>query len=397
MAEKPAILGGERIFKNEVQIVNPSFRDVCDPKLMGNIERILKSNIVTRGPFQAALEKDIAEYLGVKHVVAMCNCTLSLTLAIQAAGLQGKEIAVPSFTISATVNAAYWNNCKINFIDIDPETYNMSLEDLEKKISKKTAAIMPVHVFGNPNSIKELQKIADGNGSMLVFDAAQAFGSVYNGKKIGGFGKWESLSGSPTKHFSTAEGGFVATNDDKIAGTVRLTRNYGVEPNYNTLVVGLCARMPEVNAAIGEAMLPLADSFIKNRNSYAEKFRKRLGRLPGLRFQRITKGCLSSYNYFGMVVDQKQFGLTNRQLEKALLAEGIHTKIYYHPPVHKHTAYKQFNRLKLPETESVSGNIICLPFYNNMGDELIDGICLAIEMAHENAPEIKKELGHAGR
>src|SRR3989338_9113102 len=231
---------------------------------MGTIRKILESNTVTRGPYQAALEEEIAKYLGVKHIVAVSNCTLALALAIQASSLRGKEIAVPSFTISATVNAALWNNCKPLFVDIDSETFNMSAEDLEKKISKKTSAIMRVHVF----------------------DAAQAFGWAFGGKKIGGMGLWEALSGSPTKHFSTAEGGFVATNDRKIADTVRLTRNYGVEANYNTVVVGLCARMPEINAAIGLAMLPNIEAYIKNRNNYAEKIKKRLGKLPGLSFQK---------------------------------------------------------------------------------------------------------------
>ncbi|HLD58113.1 MAG TPA: DegT/DnrJ/EryC1/StrS family aminotransferase [archaeon] len=392
MSEVPAILGGKRIFSQEIQIVKPSFSDICDENLMGTIRKILESNTVTRGPYQAALEEEIAKYLGVKHIVAVSNCTLALALAIQASSLRGKEIAVPSFTISATVNAALWNNCKPLFVDIDSETFNMSAEDLEKKISKKTSAIMPVHVFGNPNNEKELRKIADENNSVLVFDAAQAFGSAFGGKKIGGMGLWEALSGSPTKHFSTAEGGFVATNDRKIADTVRLTRNYGVEPNYNTVVAGLCARMPEINAAIGLAMLPNIEAYIKNRNNYAEKIKKRLGKLPGLSFQKITESGHSSYNYFGMVIDSKEFGLGNRQLQDALLAEGIHTKIYYHPPVHLHTAYKKYNSLKLPVTEDICERIICLPFYNNMSAELIDGICIAVENIQKRGDSVKKAL-----
>lgn len=390
--DKPVILGGKKIFDENIYIVRPSFKDIADKKLMAEIKAILDSNMVTRGSRQNALEEQVAEYLGVKNVVAMSNCTLALTLGIQAAGLRGKEIALPSFTISATVNAAYWNNCKIKFIDIDQETLNMSVEDLKSKVSKDTAAIMPVHVFGNPNNIDELQKVADENQATLLFDAAQAFGSKYKGKRIGSFGELEIISGSPTKHFSTAEGGFVVTNDDKIAETVRLTRNYGVEPNYNTLVVGLCARMPEINAAIGLSMLPHIEDYIENRNNYAEKFRTALKSVPGLSYQKINPDGHSCFNYFGVIVDEEKFGMNNKQLYSALNADGIYPKIYYHPPVHKHTAYKEFNSLSLPETEFVCDNIICLPFYNEMSDELIEGISTAVKRIHENAEEVKGAL-----
>lgn len=389
---KPVVLGGKRIFEEDVQIVKPSFKDIADENLMSEIKAILVSNMVTRGHKQTELENKLSQYLNVKHVVAMSNCTLALTLAIQSAGLRGKEIAIPSFTISATVNAAYWNNCKIKFIDIDPETFNMSVSDLRKKVSSETAAIMPVHVFGNPNKTKELEEIAVENNSLLLFDAAQGFGSTYGGKKLGGFGKLEVFSGSPSKHFSTAEGGFVATNDDKIAETVKLSRNYGVEPNYNTVIRGLCARMPEINAAIGLAMLPLIDGFIKNRTGYAKKFKNNLKDVQGLTFQKLNKDGKTNFSYFGMVVNRNEFGLSNKQLFDALIAEGIYPKIYYHPPVHKHTAYKEFNSLNLPDTEFVSENIICLPFYNNMSNELIDGICLAIKRIHENKEAVKRVL-----
>ena len=352
MDNRPAILGGAPLLREEAAIVRPSIADHTTPELMSHIQEVLLSNQVTNGINVRRLEEQMAAYLGVEHLVAVSSCTLGQTLALQAAGIGGKEVIVPSFTIAATANAAYWNNCKVTLADLDPDTFNISLEHVEELISEETGAIMPVHVFGNPCPTYELEALAGKYGVTVVYDAAQAFGSSYRGHKIGRFGGFEVFSGSPTKHFTSAEGGFVATNNEELASMIRLTRNYGVLPNYDCVLPGLNARMPEINAVIGQALLTGTDGFVERRNRYAGIYHKLLGDLPGVSFQKIAPGGHSSYNYFGMLIETDEFGLTNREMEKALKAELIGTKVYYHPPIHQMQAYRSDPPISLPKIRS---------------------------------------------
>jgi dTDP-4-amino-4,6-dideoxygalactose transaminase len=316
MDNRPAILGGAPLLEEEAGIVRPSIASYTTPELMDRIQKVLLSNQVTNGVNVRRLEEQMAAYLGVEHVAATSSCTLGQTLALQAAGIVGKEVIIPSFTIAATANAAYWNRCQVTLADIDPNTFNISLEHVAELISEHTGAVMPVHVFGNPCPINELEALASKYGVPVVYDAAQAFGASYQGHKVGRFGQVEVFSGSPTKHFTSAEGGFVATNDGDLAAMIRLTRNYGVLPNYDCILPGLNARMPEINAVIGQTLLPGTDGFVERRNRYAVAYHELLGDLPGVRFQKVTPGAQSSYNYFGMLIEPDEFGLTNRELER---------------------------------------------------------------------------------
>lgn len=392
MNSRPAIIGGTPLLEQEAGIVRPSIADYASPQLLKKIQEVLLSNQVTNGVNVRRLEESMAAYLGVEHVAAVSSCTLGLTLALQAAGVVGKEVIVPSFTIAATANAAYWNRCKLTFADIDPDTFNISLEHVEQLVSEETGAIMPVHVFGNPCPIDELQALASRYGVPVVYDAAQAFGASYQGSRVGRFGMFEVFSGSPTKHFSSLEGGFVATSDGDLAEMVRLTRNYGVLPNYDCVLPGLNARMPEINAVVGQALLPDTDQFVERRNGYAAAYQELLGDLPGIRFQKITPGSRSSYNYFGILVEPREFGLTNRELEKALTAEHIATKVYYHPPVHQQKAYRTDDSPSLPGTEYLSERIICLPMYNTMEDSLLERIAAAVRRVQTHHQEVRQTL-----
>lgn len=392
MKNRPVIIGGKPLLEREAGIVRPSIADYTSPELMARIQQVLLSNQVTNGVNVRGLEEEMADYLQVGNVVAVSSCTLGQILALQAAGIVGKEVIVPSFTIAATANAAYWNRCNVILADIEVDTFNISLGHVEELISEETGAIMPVHVFGNPCAIYELEILAGRYGVPVVYDAAQALGASYWGDKIGRFGAFEVFSGSPTKHFTSIEGGFVATDDSCLADMIRLTRNYGVLPNYDCILPGLNARMPEINAVVGQALLPGTDGFVERRNGYATVYQELMGDLPGLRFQQITAGACSSYNYFGMVVEPTEFGLTNRELEQALKAEGIGCKVYYHPPIHQQKAYRSDPPISLPNTEFLTQRIICLPMYNDMDDALLEGIASAIRRIQRHCQEVRQAV-----
>lgn len=393
MDEKPAILGGRPIFEKMVPIIKPSIDRYVDSPLLEDIKEILKSNMVSGvNIYVKRFEDAVSEYIGVKNVVMLSSCTSGLLLAIQAIGLRGKEVLMPSFTFSATAHAAYWNNCRIRFIDCDPETFNVSIEDLQEKITKKTAGILAVHLFGNPCDIKALQEIAEDWNLKIIFDSAHALGSTYCGKKIGQFGDAEVFSASPTKLITTMEGGILTTNNDKLAKTIALTRNYGNYPDYTCKIPGLSARMPEINAALGLYMIKDIDTFVKNRNEYAKLYKLKLRSVRGLRYQKISKKSVSTYKDFAVVIDEEKFGLSRDAFCDALSKENIMTKKYFHPPLHMLEAYKDIAIDKLPNTEYLSKNIVCLPIYNFMSFDLIEKICAAIKRIYENAEEIRSWL-----
>ncbi len=392
MDYRPAIIGGNPLLEREAGIVRPSIADLTTSGLMQRIQEVLMSNQVTNGVNVRQLEEEMAAYLGVDQVVAVSSCTLGLTLALQAAGIAGKEVITSSFTIAATANAAYWNRCPITFADIDSESFDLSPEHVAELISERTGAILPVHVFGNPCRIEEIQAIASRYGVPVVYDAAQAFGSRANGVKLGGSGQFEVFSGSATKHFTSMEGGYVATNDRALAEMLRLTRNYGVLPNYDCVLPGLNARMPEINAVVGRTLLPHIEEFVDQRNHHAAIYKELLGEVPGVRFQQITPGCRSSYNYFGMVIEPTEFGLTNRELASALKAEHVGTKVYFHPPIHQQQAYRSADRPALPNTEYLAERVICLPMYNTMSETLLEQIATAVSRIQGHHQEVRQTL-----
>jgi dTDP-4-amino-4,6-dideoxygalactose transaminase len=392
MDYRPAIIGGAPLLEQEAGIVRPSIADFTTPELMQSIQEVLESNQVTNGVNVRRLEEEMAAYLGVDQVVAMSSCTLGLTLALQAAGIAGKEVITSSFTIAATANAAYWNRCPITFADIDTDSFDLSPEHVAELISERTGAILPVHVFGNPCRIKEIQAIAHRYGVPVVYDAAQAFGSRANGVKLGGSGLFEVFSGSATKHFTSMEGGYVATNDRRLAEMLRLTRNYGVLPNYDCVLPGLNARMPEINAVVGRTLLPHIEEFVDQRNQHAAAYKELLGELPGVAFQQITPGSRSSYNYFGMVIEPTEFGLTNRELASALKAEHIGTKVYFHPPIHQQQAYRSQGRPALPNTEYLADRILCLPMYNTMSTALLEQVATSVSRIQRHHREVRQAL-----
>lgn len=389
--EKPAILGGEPVFEKLVPIIKPLLAKYATDEFLSKIKCILESGMVTDHIYVRELEKNISSYLGVKNAVGISSCTAGLILSLRLMGLSKKKVILPSFTFAATANAAYWNDCKITLADCDPNTFNISPEDVKKKLAKDTAAIIGVHIFGNPCDVKALQEIAEDHNVKLLFDSAHAFGASHNGKKVGGFGNVEVFSCSPTKLFITIEGGIVGTKDDKLAVEIRTARNYGNLPDYQCKVPGLNARMTEINAALGIEMLKNIEEMVENRNKYVALYKKFLGKVPGIKFQEPTKGARHAYKDFGIIVNPKEFGVNRDILYDALAKENVMTKKYFYPPVHKLEAYSDLANADLPNTEYISNNVLCLPIHSYMDKTLIENICAAVERIHKFGKEISKK------
>jgi len=315
-------------------------------------------------------------------------------LTIKALNVKNGEALMPSFTFPATAHAVRWTSLQIKLVDCDPKTFNISVEDLQEKVTKKSRVIVPVHVFGNPCDTKAISEIAEDNGLRVMYDAAHAFGAKQNGVPVGQCGDAEVFSGSPTKAFTTVEGGIVATNSAEIAEKVKIGRNYGHHGDYNCEMPGLSSRMSELHAALGLNLLPHVESDVEKRNRIAKKYMEGLGKLRGIRFQKITANSKSTYKDFAILIDKEKFGLSRDQLAVCLEKENIMTRKYFYPPIHMQKCYPELNADEgaLPNTNYVSKNVLCLPMFSELVSEQIEGIAEAISKIQQHAKDIRDAL-----
>ena len=390
MTDRPVTLGGSTIFDTKINIVRPVLPAFED--LKPGIQEIFRTGMVTKGRHLAAFEEAVAAHLGVKNAVAASSCTLGLMLTYKGLGLTG-DVVVPSFTFMASVSSLVWSGLKPVFADVDLHTTNIDPASVEAAITPRTTAILAVHNFGNPAGIDELSKIADRRGVNLIFDAAHGFGALYRGVPLGPQGNAHVYSLSPTKLLIAGEGGIVATNDDALAERIRIGREYGNDGNYGSDFAGLNARMPELSALMGIHSLRNLEQAAQHRNRVADLYRRELGRLAGISFQKIADGNRSSYREFSIMVDEDSFGMNRDLLALAMTAENVDTRKYYDPPVHRHMAYKGFAPSEaMWSTERLASTSLSLPMWSNMSDEVASGICRAMRRIHECAPEVKEIL-----
>jgi dTDP-4-amino-4,6-dideoxygalactose transaminase len=379
----PAVQGGRPLFPDGLPLARPS---VPDPAAVAKrLQGILESGVLTNGPYVRDLEERAAGYLRVRHAVAVSSCTAGLMLVLRAADLTG-DVVLPSFTFQATAHAVSWNGLRPAFADIDPHTLTLSAGAAGRATGMRASAILATHTYGTPADIDGLTQAAEQSGIRLFFDAAHAFGSLHGDQPVGGFGDAEVFSLSPTKPLVAGEGGLVATNDDALAGEIRLARDYGKEPDYDCRIIGLNARMSELHAAVALGSLEGIDGRIARRNAIAGAYREALGPIPGIGFPSIRSGDRSTYKDFTILVDAGAFGIDAAALGEALVAEGIETRRYYSPPVHRTRAYRAVsNGGQLSVTDNAAARVLTLPLWEAMTDEQVGRLAEAVTRIHRFA------------
>jgi dTDP-4-amino-4,6-dideoxygalactose transaminase len=266
------------------------------------------------------------------------------------------------------------------FADIRPDDLLLDPDAVARSVGVRTSAILATHTYGTPCDVEALGRLAGDNGIRLFFDAAHAFGSRRGQAMVGGFGDAEVFSLSPTKVLIAGEGGIIATNDDSLAERCRVGRDYGNPGDYDTRFVGLNARMSELHAATALASFEDLEERIAQRNQLAERYRKVLADVPGIDFPAVAEGDRSTYKDFTILIDPDSFGMDAAAAAAALAAEGIQTRRYYSPPVHRQRAYRWVGPANggLPETDRAAARVLTLPLWTPMADEQVDGVGAAM-------------------
>ena len=386
---------GRPAFPKLLPIVDPE--GVPGEEFLEEVRGILASKQLTNGAFVRKFEQAAAEYLGVAHCVAVSSCTAGLLLVLKALDLRG-EVVLPSFTFHATAHAVVWNGLRPVFADCDAKTFCVAPQAVRAQVSSRTAAILAVHLFGNPAAVKELEEIAAELQVPLIFDGAHAFGSSSRSKCVGGFGTAEVFSFSPTKLVVAGEGGLVATRDGALAERLRAARNYGDAGNYNPEVLGVNARMSEINAAMALHGLVGLDARIERRNEIRLRYERKLRDVAGIRFQQVSEGGRSTFKDFSVIVDEKELGHSRDWLVELLHRENIGARKYFSPPVHRQKLYSaMWDGRALPVTDLVSDGVVSLPIYSSLTDDSVDKVCEVIRRARglDNAKWAKWVTGAA--
>jgi dTDP-4-amino-4,6-dideoxygalactose transaminase len=386
---------GRPVFSKLLPIVDPE--GVPGEEFLEEVREILASKQLTNGAYVRKFEEAAAEYLGVAHCVAVSSCTAGLLLVLKVSDLSG-EVILPSFTFHATAHAVLWNGLTPVFADCDAKTFCIAPEAVRAQVSSRTVAILAVHLFGNPAAIEELEEIAAGSRIPLVFDAAHAFGSSRQSKRLGGFGTAEVFSFSPTKLVVAGEGGLVTTRDSRLAERLRAARNYGDAGNYNPEVLGVNARMSEINAAMALHGLMGLDARIERRNEIRLRYERKLRDVAGIRFQEVSEGGRSTFKDFSVIVDEKEFGHSRDWLVEVLHRENIGARKYFSPPVHRQKLYSaMWDGRALPVTDLVSDGVVSLPIYSSLSDDSVDKVCEVIWRAQglDNTKRARRATGAA--
>lgn len=358
-----AIHGAEPAFETALHVGGPNVgnRDLFKQY----VDEIFDTRwLANNGRFVHDFERAVAERHGVRHCVAMCNGTIALEIAIRATGLSG-EVIVPSYTFIATAHALHWQALSPVFADIDPETHNLDPAAVERMVTSRTSGIVGVHLWGCPSALEALTVLARDAGLRLLFDAAHAFGCSYRGTSIGNFGDCEILSFHATKFFNTFEGGAVLTNDDDIAETMRLMRNFGFKGRDNVIHPGTNGKMSEISAAMGLVNLESLDDFIAiNKRNYAA-YAQSLADIEGVSLRPLDSNGSVDSNFQYIVIELDD-AISHRRdhLVDVLHAENVIARRYFWPGCHRMEPYRDLNPhagLLLPETERVAERVVVLP------------------------------------
>ncbi|GHU94507.1 GDP-perosamine synthase [Spirochaetia bacterium] len=366
------------------------FIPVCEPLLAGNelkyiTEAVSSGWISSSGKYVIAFEEAFAAYCGARYGVAVCNGTVALHLMLVAAGIgKGDEVILPSFTMTASAFAVCYTGAMPVFVDADKDTWNMDTGKIEEKITPKTKAIMPVHIFGNPCNISAIQEIAKKHRLLILDDAAEAHGAEYKDIKTGMLADITSFSFFANKNLTTGEGGMVVTDNTDYYNKLRYFKNVCFPLDaprvYQHADIGFNYRMSNIHAAIGLAQVEKADYYRDLRIKNALLYKKHLAGIDGIQFQADEKNGLNVHWMNTILIEPSVFGKTKEQVIECLKANGIETRLLF-TGMHKQTSLRKYGcdcSGSYNVCEMLTNNGFYLPSGSNLTEEEIAYICKKI-------------------
>jgi len=421
MKEKLAEKGGKPIRRTVLNFV-PTRADLGKEEIHAVVD-VLSSGELSQlaGEKVHEFEEAFAKYHGADHGIAVSSGTTALHVALAAAGLgPGDNVVLPPYTFMATANAVLHQNCIPVFADVDPRTYTIDPEEVDTIITRKTGAIIPVHMLGQPADMQAIMEIAERRNLVVIEDCAQACGAEYRGKKVGTFGDFGCFSFYLNKHMTTGgEGGMIITSSSKLAKKARSIANHGrveVSPYSNVpahnvyTCIGYNYRMTALQAAMGLVQLGRLNKFIEKRRKNADYLTRHIKKLIGIKPAYVRKDVKHVYWAYGALVTREQLGVSRDRLREALLAEGINSEGYCPIPVHlqsvilKKIGYgktkfpfeypgqrekTEYRKGLCPKAEKLSSQDLLLPVYPSLTQNDLKDVTSALDKVATNADRLQ--------
>lgn len=367
-----------------------------------NIAEVMESGRFVQGPFVKQFEEKWADYVGVDHAVAVTNGTVAIQLALNALGLEpGDEVIVPSLTFGSTATAVVHQGGIPVFADIDRDLYTLDHHDLERCISDRTVAIMPVHLYGQPAEMDEIREFAESRDIAVIEDAAQAHGAKYRGNRVGSIGDVGCFSFYATKNITSGEGGMVTTDDEELAEELRSLRNHGLANRDTHEQMGYNYRMSELHAAVGAKQVERLPEFNAKRRRISERLADELGDLDWLEPVTVPEYVDHAYFWAPFEVRTDVIGLSGKKVWRQLKKRGVETRHRYNKPLYEQPVFVEhegfnsdfpwsendgdhdYSSLSLPNVEDVVGKMIGLPNHPGLKEEEVEYV---IETVREFEP-----------
>ena len=338
------------------------------------LKKIWKNKQITNnGPFHKELEKKICDYLGVKHISLVSNGTIGLLVAIKALKLKGDVLTTP-YSFVATTHAIKWNGLNPVFVDVDPISGNISADKIESKITEQTSAILAVHVYGNPCQFRKIELIASKYNLKVIYDAAHAFGVKISGDSILNEGDLSILSFHATKVFNTFEGGAIISKSLKEKNNIDRLINFGFRDEITVDGLGINGKMNEIQASMGILQLKYIDRIIERRRLITKMYKNGLRNIKGLQFFEESSDVKYNYSYLPIFINEYDFGHSRDDLYSYLKNNGIFGRRYFFPLISHFDEYSSLPTScskNLLEAEKISNQVICLPIYYDLQDDII--------------------------
>ncbi len=356
------------------------------------VVEVLRSDWLTTGPKVAEFEDAFAARVGAAHAVSFTSGTAALHGAAFAAGLKaGDEAITTPLTFAATANCMLYQNATPVFADVSPDTLNLDPEQLQEKITPRTRAIFAVDYAGHPADLNPILELAKRNGLMLIEDACHALGAEYRDRKVGSIAEMTVFSFHPVKHITTGEGGMVATNNRKLAETLRRFRNHGISSDarqrqsagqwhYEMVLLGFNYRLPDFACALGIEQLKRLDANLVRRREIASRYTSAFQKIPGVIPPTVRPEVNPAWHLYPIQIDSTILRADRAEIFRALRAENIGVNVHY-IPVHLHPYYRErfgYRGAEFPVAERAYSRLISLPMFHGMTDRDAEDVIAAV-------------------
>ncbi|MEL4888673.1 DegT/DnrJ/EryC1/StrS family aminotransferase [Pectobacterium betavasculorum] len=360
--------------KNNIYVTSPLLPPLED--FVPYLEKIWENKLLTNnGPFHQQLERELANYLGVKYISLFSNGTLALLTALQALRITGEVITTP-YSFVATSHSLLWNGLQPVFVDIDPVTCNLDPDQIERAITPATSAILPVHCYGIPANVERIQEIADIYGLKVIYDAAHAFGVTKGGTSILNHGDLSILSFHATKVFNTIEGGAIICPDEKTKKRIDYLKNFGFADEITVVAPGINGKMNEVQAAFGLLQLKHIGQGLEQRKSIYRRYYNALHDIPGLKIASVPECVVWNYAYCPIFIADT-FPVSRDDVYQIMKQAGIFARRYFYPLISAFPMYRGLNSAaaaNLPIASGIAEKVLCLPIYAGLEEQEQDRV-----------------------